>query len=227
MTCALLESGGIQCWTPTTEPADVTGFAAGIAAITVGGGHGCARLSTGALQCWGNNTYGQLGDGTTAGSPTAVDVINLPGEVTAVAAGVNHTCALTQAGGVLCWGWNNYGQLGIGSTTTTPTPTDVVGLSSGVVALGAGHYHTCAATDAGAVLCWGQNDSRQLGDGTTTRSNVPVGVMGLASDVSFLTGGADHMCALTTAGDAVCWGGNIHGQVSGWFPGYPHAVVSP
>jgi hypothetical protein len=133
---------------------------------------------------------------------------------TAIAAGGVHTCALTSAGGVKCWGYNPYGQLGDGTTTGRSTPVPVSGLAGGVAALAAGSIHTCALTSAGAVKCWGNNIYGQLGDGTTTERHTPVAVSGLASGVAALAAaGSGHTCALTGAGAVKCWGRNGHGAL--------------
>lgn len=115
--------------------------------------------------------------------------------VTQIAAGVRHTCAVTTAGGVKCWGMNTNGMYGVsgllGDGTTTAarlTPVDVVGLTSGVTHITIGYLHTCAITSAGGAKCWGGNGSGQLGDGTTTFRATPVSVSGLTGAIALVAG---------------------------------------
>ncbi|WP_428001138.1 fibronectin type III domain-containing protein [Acidovorax sp.] len=225
-TCALTTAGAVQCWgnnnsgelgdgstTRKSTPQPVTGLASGVAAIAAGRGHTCALTTAGAVQCWGYNGQGQLGDGSGTNKSTPQPVTGLASGVAAIAAGQQHTCALTTAGAVLCWGDNQYGELGDGSTTNKSTPQPVTGLASGVAAIAAGNFHTCALTTAGAVQCWGYNVDGQLGDGSTTNKSAPQPVAGLASGVASIAAGADHNCALTTAGAVQCWGYNGVGQL--------------
>ena len=99
--------------------------------------------------------------------------------MTAISAGDYHNCALTGTGGLTCWGANDYGQVGDGTNESRSTPVPVSGLTSGVGAVSAGYQFTCAITDAGQVMCWGNNDYGQLGDGTTDSTSTPTAVSGL------------------------------------------------
>lgn len=134
-------------------------------------------------------------------------------EATTVAvAGEAHTCLLTAEGAVLCWGANHYGQLGDGTRLNRTTPVAVLGLTSGVRALVAGGYHTCALTGAGEVKCWGRNQYGQLGDASIVLRTQPVAVR-IASNVQTLAAGFVHTCAVLGDGSVRCWGSNTSGQL--------------
>jgi len=193
-------------------------LASGVSAISAGGYHTCALTASGGVKCWGYNFSGQLGNGANAdGGP--VDVSGLSSGVSAISVGMWHTCALTTSGGVKCWGDNWAGELGNGTNSNSNVPVPVSGLSSGVSAISAGWFHTCALTTSGGVKCWGDNTSGGLGDGTTVNSNIPVNVSGLSSGVSAVsTGGYNHTCALTTSGGVKCWGDSYFAELGSKVP---------
>jgi len=168
-----------------------------------------------------------LGNGTTTQSATPVEPVGLSGGVVAVAAGWEHTCALTTAGGVKCWGFNNDGRLGTGTGEQSLVPVDVVGLSSGVTAISASRYNTCALTSTGGVMCWGYNEHGELGNEPerVPVSAAPVLVSGLDSGVRAISTGMGHSCALTTGGGVVCRGANFAGQLGDGTTNDAHAPV--
>ena len=231
-TCVIISTGAVKCWgnniygqlgdgttTSRTASAEVVGLTAGVVAIAAGNGHTCAVTSTGGVKCWGDNYYGQLGDGSRTGRKVPVDVVGLTSGVSVIAAGGDHTCAIMSSGGVKCWGDDDYGQLGDGTTTYRSTPVDVVGLTVGVVAIATGNGHTCAVASTGGVKCWGANYSGQLGDGSTTNRATPVDVVGLADGVVAIAAGGifdlhdAHTCAATSTDEVKCWGANDSGQL--------------
>lgn len=137
-----------------------------------------------------------------------------------IATSIAHTCALTKAtdAGVRCWGANVMGQLGDGTTEQRTSPVDVVGLSSGVKAVGVGDAFSCALLTNGQVQCWGLNSVGQLGNNSVSSSSSPITVLDATTSTA-LTGatllsvGAYHACAVLSSGGAKCWGGNVMGQL--------------
>ncbi|MFZ5890242.1 MAG: hypothetical protein ACOY0T_04160 [Myxococcota bacterium] len=180
--------------------------ACGVSEFDVGTRHAC-DITSGAVRCWGDNQSGQLGDGTilSRSSPTKVPALTTP--QTLVAAGGSHSCALSSAGVLSCWGANSSGQLGNGSTSASLTPVSVSGAPSSVQQLVAGEKHTCIRSN-GTVWCWGDNTSGQVGKGTVGGTQTtPVQVSGITSAV-FISAGLNHTCAALSDGSARCWGNN-------------------
>lgn len=209
--------------TPSVAPTDPVASRSG--AIAAGYQHTCVVTPAGGVRCWGGNGSGQLGSALPLGTGSAdpVEVGGLGDDVRAIAAGAFHTCGLTAGGGVKCWGYNSYGQLGNGSNADSNSPVEVTGLGSGVVAISAGWSHTCALTAGGAAKCWG-NTVGGLGNGTTTASYVPVDVSGLSSGVVAIAAGSGHTCAVTTAGGVTCWGDGQAADRDAFHTSVPDAV---
>jgi alpha-tubulin suppressor-like RCC1 family protein len=221
-SCAIVHGGEVECWGEDSSGQCGPGRAANLSALTptpvslpsaavavsAGWYHSCAIDSAGAVECWGDNSSGQLGDGhsNNPAQPSPVGVTGLSSGVTAVSAGGGHTCAVAAGGALKCWGENQSGQLGDGTTLDSSTPVDVVGLSSGVVAVAAGVDFSCAITTGGALLCWGNNDWGKLGDGTITNRQAPVAVSGLSSGVVAVNAANVQSCAVLSSGALKCWG---------------------
>lgn len=169
-----------------------------------------ARSASNTAYAWGDNSYGQLGDGTTDNSDVPVQVQGLRG-VRALAQAGRHTLALLENGMVMAWGENFFGQLGDGTTTNSAVPVAVAGVSE-AVAVAAGEGHSLAVLKDGKVLAWGENSHGQLGDGTTEDSDVPVAVSGL-SEVAAVAAGESFSLALLKDGTIMAWGENSLGQL--------------
>jgi alpha-tubulin suppressor-like RCC1 family protein len=230
-TCAVLNGGGVKCWgfngdgqlgdgttNDSNTPEDAEYLSSGVIAITAGWGHTCALIQDAGIRCWGDNEYGQLGDGTDVPYRAVRGMVSgLEKDIVGISAGGGHTCALKQDGRIMCWGQNNYGQLGDGTTKNSNLPVYVKGLSllSGetISSLAAGRNHTCALTDRRRVMCWGWNSSGQLGDGTMISRTIPVVADTHGNDILGLSAGGEHTCVITTEYNALCWGDNDYGQL--------------
>ena len=180
--------------------------------------HTCAVLDDGTVRCWGDNTYGQIGDGTLTPKLAAVQVSGLA-NIISVSAGYSHSCALHAYGVVFCWGDNTYGEVGDGTSNNRRlTPVQVKGLDN-VTAVAAGQGYTCVLRANGTVWCWGTGVFGELGNGTsgtTAGSLTPVQVKTTSPAIA-LTAGQFHACALlldSHSGAIVqCWGLNQKGQL--------------
>jgi alpha-tubulin suppressor-like RCC1 family protein len=186
-TCTVYASGGVRCWGDNSKgqlgqaasaggllPTLMTGFSTSAKTLSAGGGHNCAVLADGKVACWGDNTYGQLGNGTTTASLTPINVPGISNAV-AVAAGSAHTCALLATGAVQCWGRGESGWLGDGLGVSSLVPVTVKNLQD-AVAISAAALHTCALRANKTAVCWGK--ALFLGSATATDSLVPIEVTG-------------------------------------------------
>jgi alpha-tubulin suppressor-like RCC1 family protein len=239
--CARLDDARVQCWGRGDEgqlgcgplpgsrsPHDVE-LGGDAVEITAGAAHACARLSDGAIRCWGLGDAGQLGHGQPLGDGVVVTTagdVPLGAAAVQVVAGGAHTCALLETGGVRCWGLNTDGQLGYGHTLSigddeTPAAAGDVVLGGAAVQVAAGLRHTCALLDDGALRCWGDGTSGQLGLPSLQRigdDEHPLAADALAlggSGVTAIFAGAlaEHTCATRDDGSLRCWGLNDHGQL--------------
>jgi alpha-tubulin suppressor-like RCC1 family protein len=200
-TCAV-QLGQAWCWGAITRVRDQVryGSAGSSRSVAVGADHACALASSGRVSCWGDNTYGQLGDGTYNSSYTrpvaALEVTNAIQVVT----GSFSTCALRTDGTVLCWGI-----LGSGSPFTSPRAVEIALDDVAQIDAG-GEYSMCAVRRDSSLWCWGLH----VGDGSSERRLTPVRVL---EGVESVAVSVDHTCAVLTTGGVRCWGNNDAGQL--------------
>ena len=199
-----------------------------VVAVVAGGHHSLALCSDGTLVSWGYNTYGQLGNNTTTNSSVPVAVTTsgtaLAGKtVIAIAAGFTHSLALCSDGTIATWGYNNFGQLGNNTLTSSSVPVAVTTSGTAlagktVTALAAGQSHSMALCSDGSIATWGYNTSGQLGNNTTTNSSVPVAVTTTGTALAGKTpvavsAGVNQSMAVCSDGSAATWGYNSNGQL--------------
>ena len=188
--------------------------------IAAGYEHTCAVMTNGDAYCWGHNQQGELGDGTGQDRHTPTRIA-LSGPASQIAGSgryqgpnnyVAHSCALLADKTVQCWGSNDYGQLGIGNTTSSTAPVAIQALSN-VQQLAVGGSHTCALNDAGTLLCWGHNDHGQLGTGQVGELYNEWTPHQIMTGVASVAAGMAHTCVTKANLQVWCWGSNSDGQL--------------
>lgn len=223
---------------PVLGPGGAGTVLTGVVATAAGGEVSLALTSDGKVWAWGDNTYGELGNGTfsPANSSTPTQVMGLPTDIVAIAAGSSHGLALESTGSVWAWGRNNFGQLGNGTFSNSATPIHVTGgpIAQNVVAIAAGSDHSLALAgteSSSSVWAWGDNSYGGLGIGTTTSSS-PFGIAtptlvvansssgvactggsGNLAGVVAIAGGASQSLALEYNGTVMAWGFNSDGEL--------------
>ena len=244
ISCAIYENGSLYCWGRNDHGQLGLGYTSGREEVPqyvdLGTGrtitslgiddsgaegwapnsHSCAVLDNGELLCWGANGDGQLGLGNTSTNgvwePTTVDVGS---GLTAISVAVGNaaTCALLSDHSVKCWGKNNFGQLGLGNSSSndvlTPHAVSFSG-SSNPISLHAGRNEFCAQLDNGSAACWGDNAEGQFGLGNTTSQTSPISLtLPTGRTVASMSASKDFMCLVLDNGSIVCAGRNAEHQL--------------
>lgn len=190
-------------------PVQVSDVGKSFSTMSAGFSHSLAITTDGDLYAWGNNSSGQLGDGTTKDRSSPVLVSELG--FSAVSAGGRHSLALSSDGSLYAWGLNGLGQLGDGSTTRREVPVEIVVAGKTFSAIAAGRDHSLAIATDGSIYAWGNNSNGQLGDGSTTRRIVPVEIVVEDRTFSAIAAGEYHSLAIAADGSLHSWGANSYG----------------
>jgi len=220
-SCALMRTGEVQCWgqngygqlgngttEDSTTPISVQGLSGPVVQLAAGYAHTCALLDAGEVQCWGQNTSGQLGDGTKADRITPVTVTGSNGKTSTIKAGWSYTCAVEDSGKILCWGQGPFDPDNGNMQISLEFPTYLYWLDSEFQAMAIGVYHLCLVTKDGAIQCRGSIFSPEdPGDGSVFDTD------NLTGKVRQIVAGADFNCVLTEMGGVKCWGDNYFGQL--------------
>jgi alpha-tubulin suppressor-like RCC1 family protein len=230
-TCATRTDGTVWCWGYNGQgqvgignesgqdlPRQVTTPArGGWTSVTASGDATCATRTGGTLWCWGYNFYGQLGLGNHTNQDRPQQVVTpAAGGWTSVSAGGEHTCATRTSGTLWCWGYNDVGQLGVGSHAAQDLPRQVATpATGGWTSVTASYGHTCATRTGGTLWCWGWGWYGQLGLGSHTNQDRPQQVTTPAAGgwTGMTALGYAHTCATRTGGTLWCWGYNVAGQL--------------
>lgn len=189
----------------------------GVIAVAAGSAHSVALLGNGTVCSWGSNLDNQLGDGPAVLARNYAAPVPGITDVVQISAGGDHTLARHSDGSVTAWGYNYFGELGIGTGGIVNFPVKVhapggVGLLSGALSISAARYHSFALMPGGILLAWGINSSGQLGLNDNNLRTIPTPVPGVPT-FSQVTGGLYHSLAVDVTGAVWAWGGNGEGQL--------------
>ncbi|MBL6883566.1 MAG: hypothetical protein ISR09_04175 [Candidatus Thalassarchaeum sp.] len=237
-------SGGISCADASNYPPVQVSLPMGKTAVSLSDanqGHFCAILNTGEGLCWGWNEHGELGDGTVciggnyfsdannpspAGcnaqngryTPVIVDDSNFPtnSSFISISMGFHHTCGIIDNNDLYCWGYNDQGQLGIGTTEQTNYPIPQL-VDSNVIGVSTGNNHACALYESQTIKCWGANSEGQLGTGNMFYQNTPTAI-NLSPNIPLISieSAYNANCAISEDFIPICWGANQFGQIGNY-----------
>jgi alpha-tubulin suppressor-like RCC1 family protein len=223
-TCGIRTNNTLWCWgddsrgqlgignyTGKPDPTQIAGTI--WATVSVGVAHACATRTDGTLWCWGHNDEGEVGNGTVTAQPSPVQIGAGITTWSTVDAGSFHTCATRTDGTLWCWGFNQFGEVGIGSVVTPQTSPVQVGAATTWNGVSAGGYHTCATRTDGTLWCWGNNGNGQVGIGSVASPQSGPVQVGVLTTYTGVTAGYAGTCATRTGNTLWCWGNNAYGQL--------------
>lgn len=239
--CARRSTGRLYCWGndgaaalgngsgsgSASSPVEVAGSRTDWASVSAGFASTCALRTSRRLFCWGFDGFGALGRGPGAQvGQSPAEVSGARTDWAAVSVGGDQVCARRTTGNLFCWGRNNRGQVGNGTTgANVESPAQVAGNRTDWRQIGMGEQTSCARRSDGHLFCWGADFTGQLGNGVPDPDNspTPVEVAGGASDWGAVDGGFAHLCARRSASSLFCWGYDSDGQLG---DGSPHSPKS-
>ncbi len=219
-TCALTINGIVKCWgsngsgqigngnTESRFLPIITSSGYSLNQLVSGENNSCGITKSGQLRCWGANGSGQIGKGSASSNECTPFNVDVSTNYIQLSKGTNHTCGITNAGVLKCWGANDNGQLGDGTKVSKASPVTIdSGVNYSQVVLSKNSNYSCAITTNGVLKCWGLNSSGQLGDGTLLDKSIPI-VVDPNTTYTKISLSYDYICGITSAGNLKCWGSN-------------------